>query len=139
MTFNDWVEETKARIHRNGIYGVKQSSLEIFKGGMRRLSRQLPSEEPIMHRLDRRLPGGTPIYERDWNVLVILDACRADLMAEVEGDYPFVNSQSTNSIAGGSRSWMLRNFNEEYREETRRTTYVTGNPFSEEVLESAWF
>jgi hypothetical protein len=93
----------------------------------------------VVRRLDRRFPFGQPVYERDWDVLIILDACRADLMAEVESDYSFVDTGSMTSLAGGSRTWMQRNFADKYREDTRKTTYVTGNPFSDDVLVDEWF
>jgi len=35
----------------------------------------------------RRLPYGTNVFERSWDVLVVLDGCRADLLAAVADDY----------------------------------------------------
>lgn len=125
MTFFDWLSDSQIRVQENGISGVKRSVLELGIGGVRRL--------------DRRFPFGVPIYDREWDVLVILDACRADLMTEVADDYTFVDHESMTSLAGGSRTWMQRNFAERYREDTRETTYVTGNPFSDDVLAADWF
>lgn len=125
MTFSDWLSDTRTRVSEDGLSGAKRSVLELGVGGVRRL--------------DRRFPFGQPIYDRNWDVLIILDACRADLMAEVEEDYSFVDTESMTSLAGGSRTWMQRNFAEEYRDDTRETTYVTGNPFSDDVLVDEWF
>lgn len=34
-----------------------------------------------------RFPFGTNVYEKDWDVLVLLDTCRVDALAEVSGEY----------------------------------------------------
>lgn len=125
MTFSDWLSDTRMRVRKDGLSGVKRSIMELGVGGVRRL--------------DRRFPFGQPIYERDWDVLIILDACRADLMAEVSDEYSFVNTESMTSLAGGSRTWMQRSFANKYRDDTLKTTYVTGNPFSDDVLVDEWF
>jgi hypothetical protein len=120
MTFREWVDDTRERVSRDGANGARRSVYELGLGALRRL--------------DRTVPFGTPIWDREWDVLLVLDACRADLMAEVADEYAFVDDGHVTSIAGGSRSWMLRNFDPEYRAEMSRTAYVTGNPFSDEVL-----
>lgn len=78
------------------------------------------------------LSYGTPIFERDWDVLIILDACRPDLMEEVSHSYDFLPSTipTIYSVASRSDTWMQRNFADEYRDEMARTVYVTGNPYS---------
>ena len=79
---------------------------------------------------------GTPVYERDWEVLVILDACRADLMNEVAEEYPFLEPYRIHNSAGSnSGQWMDRNFTEEYAEEMAKTAVVTGNPHSKTYLD----
>lgn len=76
---------------------------------------------------------GTPIFERDWDVLIILDACRPDLMEEVSDSYDFLPSTipTIYSVASRSDTWMQQNFAEEYRDDIARTAYVTGNPYSD--------
>lgn len=120
MTFSDWVSDTRHRISENGVDGIGRSAQELYVGALRRI--------------DRTYQFGTPIYERDWDVLIILDACRADLMAEVADEYSFVDTTSVTSVAGGSKRWMKRNFVEDPDPKIRDTVYVTGNPFSEEML-----
>lgn len=120
MTFTEWASESLNRIKTEGWSGAVKSGYELYLG--------------ILRKTDNIVGGGTHIYDRDWDVLIVLDACRADLMQEVVNDYEFVNKDSTRSIAGGSRAWMQRTFTEEYGNEVSDTAYVTGNPFSEEVL-----
>lgn len=84
----------------------------------------------------RSATGGESIYEKDWDILVVLDACRVDLMERVADDYSFLN-QSGTAISSGSmsREWLEANFTENYSEQIERTAYVTGNPFSETVAD----
>ncbi|HET7325005.1 MAG TPA: hypothetical protein VFJ06_11800 [Halococcus sp.] len=77
---------------------------------------------------------GTSIYEREWDVLVILDACRADLMEEVADEHPFVGMVGRfESLGSNSRHWMRHNFTAGPADETARAAYVTGNPFSRDL------
>ncbi|SFR67025.1 sulfatase-like hydrolase/transferase [Halogeometricum limi] len=79
---------------------------------------------------------GTPIYERDWDVLIILDACRADLMNEVADDYPFLEKYETyNSIGSNSAEWLKKNFVDEYADEMKKTAMVSGNPHTDVYLD----
>lgn len=69
---------------------------------------------------------GTPIYERDWDVLVVLDACRADLMDEVANNYGFIEPYTRHDSMGSNYGQCLRrNFVEEYRKEMAETVMVT--------------
>ena len=120
MTFTEWLSDTCRQISDSGVDGAKDSLHEFYVGGLRRI--------------DWSYSFGVPIYEREWDVLVILDACRADLMAEVADEYKFVDTTSVTSVAGGSKRWMKRNFVDGPDPMMSRTVYVTGNPFSEEVL-----
>lgn len=83
---------------------------------------------------------GRSIYDADWDVLVVLDACRTDLMREVADDYPFLGEVGTfDSLGSHSQEWMAANFGDDHREETRETAYVTANLFSEKLLDADSF
>jgi len=125
MTLTEWTVETGNRIKTDGWDGVVKSGYELYLGALRRV--------------DRLTGRGMPVYDAEWDILLVLDACRADLMAEVASEYEFVNTDSVRSVAGGSRAWMQHNFREEYAAEMADTVYVTGNPFSEEVLDARDF
>lgn len=89
---------------------------------------------------------GRPIYEPDWDVLVILDACRADLVEDVADEYAFISDVGRfRSRGSNTTSWMERNFTADYADEMARTAYITGNPFSRRldaeqfaVLDGVW-
>jgi hypothetical protein len=83
---------------------------------------------------------GTPIYDRDWDAMVVLDACRPDMLAAAEPDYDFLaDGRETRSVASYSKNWMRWNFSRRYAREMAETVYVTANPFSGEVLDGEDF
>lgn len=75
----------------------------------------------------RRLPirRGTNVYDREWDVLVVLDGCRYDMYQEVVGP-----SESLSSVASTSTVWMDETFSAERDDEVAGTAYVSANPYS---------
>ena len=68
------------------------------------------------------------VYEREWDILIVLDACRLDLIREVQDEYPFIDEiNSIFSVGSASIEWIEKTFVEEYRTEIGNTAYVTGN------------
>ncbi|WP_265108318.1 hypothetical protein [Halosolutus halophilus] len=118
--------------------------------GVGRFARKLPergvrrSIEVVVEWLGRRLWMGDfadeTVFEREWDVLVLLDACRVDLMADVAAEYGWlpspgaVEAGAIDSVAGSSKEWMRRTFLSRDAE-LENTAYVTGNPFSAEILD----
>ncbi|MFC6990539.1 hypothetical protein ACFQH3_01290 [Haladaptatus sp. GCM10025707] len=94
----------------------------------------------LLPKFERFGPQGRSIYTEDWDVLLILDACRVDLMDEVKADYDFLPSciPSFPSLAGYSKEWLVRNFTGEqlsqHRDDIESTAYITGNPFTDTVF-----
>jgi len=55
----------------------------------------------------RRLPYGTNVYDRSWDVLVVLDGCRADLLAAVADEYDGLTAVgSIRSVGSSSSEWL---------------------------------
>ncbi|PSQ45209.1 hypothetical protein BRD17_02070 [Halobacteriales archaeon SW_7_68_16] len=75
---------------------------------------------------------GTNVYEKDWDVLVILDACRTDLYRET------INPDAGEiwSVGSSSEEWMDNTFRDV---DPSGTAYVTGNVFSRDHLDAADF
>lgn len=78
-----------------------------------------------------RLRDGRHIYDHNWDVLVILDACRYDMYREVVGA-----GESVLSVASTSTEWMDVTFDDTYTSETTETAYISANPFSHRLDES---
>jgi hypothetical protein len=116
MSFADWLRRTAGGIRRDGLAGARRSGFQLWKGAFRRLD---------------WFDEGTRVYDREWDLLIVLDACRFDLMREVVDEYEYLTSLEAFHSAGSSSSeWMERNFTEEHRVAIGRTVHVTGNPNS---------
>ncbi|ELZ99805.1 hypothetical protein C439_12554 [Haloferax mediterranei ATCC 33500] len=95
-----------------------------------------------------RRPIGTNIFSRDWDVLIVLDACRVDALDQVKEEYDFLPDKidSIWSLGSGSAEWIAQTFSEDYADEIADTAYVSTNGFTEWVLnhrempsEKGWF
>jgi hypothetical protein len=127
MTFSDWLDETKLRFEQEGLGAVKPSFSELYMGAWSRVGRVYNY--------------GTPIWDTEWDLLIVLDACRVDLLREVAGEYPFITTvEETDSVGSMSAEWLRKTFAPAHADEVARTAYITGNPFSNRVgLDSADF
>jgi hypothetical protein len=95
-----------------------------------------------------------PVLDAEWDVLVVLDACRADLFetAVAEGTYdalPVEAVETRTSPASATDEWLEQVFATAPAGRLAGLAYVTGNPFSadlehdrfatvEEVWRTAW-
>jgi hypothetical protein len=84
----------------------------------------------------RRLDYGTNVYDREWDVLVVLDACRADALASVAPDW-LGPVETVRSVGSSSSEWLENTFLD--HPETGRTAMVTGNTWTERYLDTDAF
>lgn len=124
MTLQDWIDESGERFDEQPPHiAAKRSVRALINGGFRRVGQHI----------------GKPIWSRDdWDVLVVLDACRTDLMREVLAEYPELPDDVDThwSNASCSIDWQLRNWKGR-PEHTRNAGYVTANPFAEHEMPDA--
>jgi hypothetical protein len=86
----------------------------------------------------RRLPYGTNVFEHSWDVLVVLDGCRADLLAAAAADYEWLTDVgSIRSVGSSSSEWLENTFHG--HPETARTVMVTGNTWTDRYLDADAF
>jgi hypothetical protein len=89
----------------------------------------------ILYAVTSRKPFGRNIYEKDWDVLLVLDACRVDTLQEVADEYGFIESvDSVWSVGSQSAEWMANTFRRDWYDQIEATTYISGNGFSKGVL-----
>lgn len=90
----------------------------------------------LWYTVTSRWPLGTNVFERDWDALVVLDACRTDAFRAVAPEYPFVGpSEPIWSRGSHSHEWMARTFTEPYREAIGETAYVNPNGYADLLFE----
>lgn len=87
-----------------------------------------------LRRLGRPWAGGENVYEREWDLLVVLDACRVDAMRLVADEYDFVEAVGEHRSPGSnSPEWMEETFDAAHEDAVAGTAYVTANPHSEQL------
>lgn len=128
MTFREWVEDSRQRFREQPASTAAAVSAKKFWRGI------------VRRTLDPHV--GRPIWDRDgWDVCLVLDAARVDLMREAVAEYDELpdDVDAVWSNASCSIDWIDRQFNG-YPGEARRSGYVTANPFAshdEPTVESA--
>jgi hypothetical protein len=78
-----------------------------------------------------------PVFEDDWDILIVLDACRHDVICEMASEYEYLPKEIPYrySVGSASDTWMERTFTSKYRNELLETAYITGNPNTESSLQ----
>jgi hypothetical protein len=78
----------------------------------------------------------TNVYDRDWDVLILLDTCRVDALRAVSDEYDFLdNVGSIRSAGGSSGEWIARTFDEQHRDSIKDTAYLTANAHARQILD----
>jgi len=84
-----------------------------------------------------RLKLGENVFNHEWDLLIILDCGRADMLRKVTDEYGFINEISEKrSVGSHSAEWMANTFKKEHIDKIRKTTYISSNPHSATVLEN---
>jgi len=123
MDVRGWFRDSIHNVKKDGVSGIREALHPAYKKGL--------------HQVFRFTESGTPIYEQEWDLLIVLDACRVDLMEEVDNDFDFITRIETiRSVDTMTREWMKKNFQEKYEEEMASTAFICGNPHSEQFLNS---
>lgn len=82
-------------------------------------------------------PEVSPLVERDWDNVLLLDACRFDLFAEVLEDHPLPGRLSKRrSVQSGTPGYLAENFADGTFHDV---VYVTANPYVETELPADTF
>lgn len=82
------------------------------------------------------LPHGVDIFKQEWDVLVILDTCRADAMNQIAPEYEFLDTgTSVWSIGSATREWVAHTFTTDNLDVIENTALVTANASSRWALQ----
>jgi hypothetical protein len=78
---------------------------------------------------------GASIYEAEWDLLVVLDACRVDALRAVADEFQFITEiEAKKSLGSDSKEWLVNNFRMRYADEVQETGMVTANPWCHTVF-----
>lgn len=85
--------------------------------------------------LSSRYPIGRTVYEDDWDLLIVLDACRIDVLQEVRDEYDYLDEIGRRlSVGSHSREWLAKTFSRVWCDEVGRTAMISGNPHTQAVF-----
>ena len=89
----------------------------------------------LLFTVTSRYPFGTNVFERDWDLLIILDACRVDAMREVATEFDFIESVDWIwSVGSSSHEWICKTFTTDYMSVINETVLLSTNPNVPRVL-----
>lgn len=89
----------------------------------------------LWNSITSRYPIGENVYNRDWDVLVLLDTCRVDALKAVADEYEFITDVGKLlSVGSKSPEWVLKTFTEQYSAEIAETVFVAGNVWAYRIL-----
>lgn len=135
MTLGDWVKNTRTYAEKYPARTAARVAASEFYTGIGRRAGRAIQHLPI---------HGQPVFEQEWDVLIVLDACRVDALREVASEYDWLPASeeiaTTHSTGSMSEEWMETNFGDEFAAEKAKTAHVTWNAFSSHVLdEDNWY
>jgi len=79
---------------------------------------------------------GTNIFDKEWDLLIILDTCRVDALEELKSEYDFITDvEQIWSVGGSTNEWTARTFDQPHLDQINKTTYVTGQGNPTNILD----
>lgn len=120
MTLFEWAEESKQRVQEDGWDGAKRAAYEFYVGTWRNVG--------------KRYNYGSPIWDDDWDICLVLDACRWDLISDIDREY--LTDDWKYSVASSSGEWIPKTFHDR---DNSDVAYVTANPYSKMLLDESDF
>jgi hypothetical protein len=80
---------------------------------------------------------GTNIFDKEWDVAIILDTCRVDALESVADEYDFIQDvESIWSVGGNSPEWIARTFDKNHLNLIENTIYLSANAHAQTILEN---
>jgi len=117
MNLQSYREVVARWVRREGLLGWVYAINQLWMAVLRRMT---PLQKDCVN-----------IFEREWDVCIILDACRADAMLEVEPECEFLSDgDEIWSVGSTSSEWMRSTFTTQFHDAIGETAYVTANPHS---------
>lgn len=133
-SLREYLDFAKNIYQARGPYGVyKEGTSYLYESLLRQ-------SDPILGQTDEY------VLDKEWDVLLILDACRVDLLEEVADEYAFIETPPHDTIWSAdsySEGWLRENFTGKqalkHRKRMKNLVHVTGNPFTNDVFDGDEF
>lgn len=139
-SLREYIDFTQEIFRERGAYGVYKEGTSYMYESLLRQLRPLLDNEPDY------------VLDKEWDVLIILDACRVDALEEVADEYEFLPNPPHETVWSAdsySEGWLRENFMGKqalkHRKRMRRLAHISGNPFTDifdgdefKVLDEVW-
>lgn len=117
-----WIEDFRRSLATESTYLAIMGALQDLYNG-------------LFFSLTSRRPLGTNVFTRDWELLLVLDACRVDAIEEVAPEYDFIDAvDSIWSVGSSSDEWAAKTYTTDYLSKIRETLLVSTNPLVLQAL-----
>jgi hypothetical protein len=122
ISLRQWLREHRDKLHDDGLKRcAMHGAYTAFLG--------------LWYTLSSRRPIGRNVYDADWDLLIVLDACRVDALEAVADDYEFIDAiDRVLSVGSHSREWLAGTFTRQWCDEVARTAMITGNGHTQPVF-----
>ncbi|ELZ04566.1 hypothetical protein [Natrialba aegyptia] len=123
-SFTTWLRDHRTQILSDPLRGSMHAAFTFYLG--------------LWYTITSRWQLGTHVYDEDWDMLVILDACRVDVLEAVAEDYEFIDTVDSRwSIGSHSHEWLTKTFTADRAAEIAETAYISGNGHTHETFVTA--
>jgi len=120
---------------RDGIQKFREEDIQSFFHSFLRYGFSNPWL-PLWNTVTSRYQVGTNIFDREWDALVVLDACRTDSLSEFSGSMPWLNDvEQMRSVGSMSSEWVLKTFTQDHLDEIRNTAFISRNVWSQRIFD----
>jgi len=120
-SFRKWIRDHADRLRTDPARGLVHAAYTAYLG--------------FWYTVTSRRSPERNVYDEEWDLLVILDACRVDVLESVAEEYDFIETvESRWSIGSHSHEWLTKTFSCDHACEIGDTAYVSGNGHTQETF-----
>lgn len=91
---------------------------------------------PIWNTVTSRYPIGTNVFDREWDLLIVLDSARVDAFRELSSTTILPDKiEQIRSVGSASPEWTLQTFTREQQAKIAETALISRNSWPETILD----
>lgn len=139
------MRELGRNVRLNEHHPLVRYSYQLFKSFRSHHIRRAFRENFVRAKSWLQKPNSTNVFEKDWDVLVILDAARHDEVERQKPDLTAKYYDSIHSVASCTWQWIPRTFDSPHTPALRDMAYISANPHTASLdhnkfglLEEVW-
>lgn len=126
VNFTEWISAVRSDFARDWRKGTRTAVYGCWLG--------------TWMTLNSRYTFGTNVFNCDWDVLIVLDAMRMDILKQFSDEYDFLEDiDSIWSVGSSSAEWIANTFTYDYLSDIRKTAMVTSNANVTKVIRNREF